>query len=203
MSNGLERVTHLLPGELRVIYRLPLLNPKLLIDVGSAFGEYTDSMRDVCPEAKIFSYDPQAGTPAIGAEDGELNMVLFPSVPDRSSGVKVYTDMITGGPRVERVVPLKRLDTLHPDVEIDFLKIDVEGMEWDVLEGLGKLRPKLVQFEHGWADRYAGHGVSQFMDFFRSWNYVTRELDFENFGDAEDTYYNYLAGPSELVRKFF
>jgi len=195
-------MSNLLPGELRVISRLPLLEPKVLVDVGSSFEEYSLAMQEVCPLAQIYSFDPQSGTPAIGKENGTLEMTLYPTAPARGSGVKAYTDNVSG-PFLKRIVPLCRLDTLLPGVQIDFLKADVEGMEWDVLQGLGSLRPRLIQFEYSWATEFTGKSWDDFKKFFQGWGYVMRELDFVGSEDAQSCFYNFLAGPNSLVEKFF
>jgi hypothetical protein len=192
----------LLPGELRVISRLPLLQPQLIIDVGSSYGHYSTLVEAACPFATVEGFDPQNGDSAIGATNGELELVIYPTCPQRSSGVKAYTDKVEGF-SVKRTVPLRRLDNLFYGRQIDFLKADVEGMEWDVMMGLGTLRPRLVQFEYGWAGEFAGVLSDDFRRLFASWGYVMRELDFVGTEDAKSCYYNYLAGPNSVVEKFF
>jgi len=186
----------LLAGELRVIDRLGLLDPKLMVDVGSCFGEHGILLRPKYPELRVLEFDPQNGTCALGAEDGELELSVFPYVPERSSGAKKYLEQLQADLVVHRKVPMFRLDSFFTE-EIDFLKVDVEGMEMDVLLGLGDLRPSLVQFEFGFANTMAGLSLADFYRFFRPWGYEVLQLDWEG------NYGNWLAAPPALLKKFF
>lgn len=184
----------LLPGEIALIPHLAVLHPQLLVDVGSGFEEYTNLLRQHFPSAEVHSFDPQSGTPAIGGRDGEVVFRVFPGCPQRSTGASNYRDQIEGFSLV-RKVPVRRLDTLFPGRQIDFLKIDVEGMEWDVLEGLGVLRPTLVQFEYGFATELEGHPLTHFGALFHSWGYTIQQIDWDaNYG-------NWLAGTPETLSK--
>jgi FkbM family methyltransferase len=78
---------------------------------------------------------------AIGNEDTEREFYFKPGNPTNSSFDPAF--YLPADPEVEaRVVPVRRLDTLLRDGVIpvvDFLKIDVEGFEADVLRGAGEL----------------------------------------------------------------
>lgn len=81
---------------------------------------------------------------AVGASDGEL--VLYESTDSGlTTAIAEYAARheAAGRAMVERTVPMKRLDTIldkHAPEEMHFLKIDVEGMEKEVLAGLSLAR---------------------------------------------------------------
>ena len=64
---------------------------------------------------------------ALGNESGHCSVEFY--VPDNPGGAVLKTD--DGGE-----IPLTSGDSLFSDKQIDFIKIDVEGMEKEVIEGL-------------------------------------------------------------------
>lgn len=86
-----------------------------------------------------------------------------------------------------RVVPQVRLDDLiGPDEHVDMIKIDTEGYEWQVLEGLsGSIdagRVDNVFLEFGRHQGHLGQTFEQFFDFFhaRGWR-VYRQMVGRNY----------------------
>jgi len=186
----------LLPGELELIARLGVLNPKIVVDVGAGWGEYTQTVKQFYHQIQIASFDPQSGTPAIGDEDGELELLVFPHVPYRTTGCARYKASLEPTFSFTRKVPLRRLDSLFSE-QIDLLKIDVEGMEMEVLRGLGQLRPTIIQFEFGFANTCQGLTLGEFANFFTPWGYDLFQLDWDS------TYGNFLAATAESIKALY
>jgi FkbM family methyltransferase len=87
----------------------------------------------------------------------------------------------------------------EPDSRIDGIKIDVQGMEIDVLQGMADLvkryRPKLL------IELHAGVSRSQFLDVIASLGYMTRGLPLEPLPDESDPVYadrTYLFQPKGI-----
>lgn len=81
---------------------------------------------------------------AVGDRDGEVVLTVREDDPDQSFVSDDATDGVT--------VPMRSLDSIlaeHSPARIDFLKIDVEGHEKAVLEGidLTRWRPKVIVIE--------------------------------------------------------
>lgn len=91
---------------------------------------------------------------AAGAENGELTLFDVPSVPGWASAdpAVAAAHARDGHPVVEHVVPVRTLDAIcaeHVSHEIHFLKIDVEGLEEQVLRGIdfARWRPWVLVIE--------------------------------------------------------
>ncbi len=119
---------------------------KTFIDVGANMGLISRSVRLHSPDCKIFCFEPLeenaalcrlnnpdvvVETCAVGDKDGSTEL-LVDSCGFMASSIKF------GYAQQPRKVPLITLDGYFksmPDLKIDLIKIDVEGMELNVLEG--------------------------------------------------------------------
>jgi FkbM family methyltransferase len=156
-------------GEGRVLRKLALTGPKIIFDVGANTGDYAQLAGQICPAADIHSFEPlpatfeilKKGLPTaprfhlnnfgLGASEqviqlhhqgaGDVQATAFPfesSAPGRITSVRI----IRGDAYAKSAGVTK----------VDFLKIDVEGMELEVMKGFGDfLRTSVdcLQFEYG------------------------------------------------------
>ena len=69
--------------------------------------------------------------------------------------------------RIE-VVKLDSFFQAFDDVSIDFIKIDTEGFEWEVLSGAKDIikihKPKLIQIEFNWHQLFRSHTLYSFSE---------------------------------------
>jgi len=145
---------------------------------------------------------------ALSRESQVAEFNYIPNLPEES-GLK-QRHIYNGTPEafVKIRVPVKRIDDLVPhDFQIDFIKMDVEGAELDVLEGavevLGRCKP-IVAFECGAASFLGYHNNPEnIWKIFDVRGYavysITGELmnSVERFIQAshEQKYWDYLAFP--------
>lgn len=150
--------------------------PKTIIDVGVGYG--TPELYDAFPEARLILVEPlEEYLPsiraicsgrnvvhhavALGANDDELEINVEPQERLKSSFLSRTRESATGHLPSRRKVPVRRLDGLLSDIEIDkpiALKIDVEGFELEVLRGAPQTlkRVDCVIIETSIARRFEG-----------------------------------------------
>jgi FkbM family methyltransferase len=139
-------------AELRELKR----KPKVIYDLGANIGIASLSLATVCPEARIYGFEPIPANYEICSQNYSnlTNAQALNCAVGSSSGTMAFevTDDPRGGhlainTSVKPVNSTKRIEvavwTIADLVEIqglappDFLKVDVEGAELDVLHGLG------------------------------------------------------------------
>lgn len=146
-------------------------NP-IIFDIGSNIGTFTSWMAKAFPNGKIYSFEPQrlvfqmiCGNMAINNLDnvyifnmaiGNENKVLEFDEPDYFQNVDYGTfslkkEVLEKKSKYKNVVDMMTLDSFVDKYKInniDFIKIDAEGMDLDVLLGasetLKKLKPSIL-----------------------------------------------------------
>jgi len=138
------------------------------IDVGCHKGEILDDILKLAPKGKHYGFEPipvmfdnlqrnykgkaEILPYALSNKDGESTFQFVKNAP-AYSGINKRKYAVEHADIEEIKVELKKLDKLiSKDIKIDFIKIDVEGGEFDVLRGAVELlkrdRPYVV-FEFG------------------------------------------------------
>ena len=181
----------------------------VFVDVGANFGWFTTlALSLVGKSGHVFAFEPSpvafstlkcafAGYPnvtlvnaAVGREPGELTLYLPNTGPVHSPSAFESA----GDFRGERV-PVVSLDTCealkHAPV-IDMVKIDVEGSEPDVLEGMAKLvaagrvRRVLCEFNSWWLNANKGTTVEGLAKRFSEMGFQVEECTPWSRGPASD-----------------
>jgi FkbM family methyltransferase len=152
--------------------RLPAIKNGVLFDVGANHGSYTRFLRRLSPGSRIHAFEPHPKTFASLQQRaaGPLVTLVNMAVSDRSGTVQLYDfaedDGSTQASLAQASVGLFDPDTISHTVEattidaymaqagidtIDFLKIDTEGFDINVLRGakgaLDRGAIKAIQFE--------------------------------------------------------
>lgn len=138
------------------------------IDIGSHKGEILNKILSLCPKGKHFAFEPVPEFYANLTDAFKLKAKVFPCAlsdfcgestfkyvknAPAYSGLKMRRYDISN-PIIEDIkVEVNTLDSMIPeDQKIDFIKIDVEGGEFNVLRGGEKLLKKnkpIIIFECG------------------------------------------------------
>jgi len=149
-------------------------NSYIVFDVGANRGDYTKLILEKIPDAQIFSFEPHPITYkilsqnliklkkvrlfncALSSEKGCLELYDYKS-QDGSSHASLNAEVFTVAHNSETVSHKVEVSTVDLICEknniekIDFLKIDVEGYELDVLKGskymIDNDKVKFIQFE--------------------------------------------------------
>lgn len=134
-------------------------NPRVCFDVGANVGNYTRMLLKYC-EATIYAIEPTRTSfealknikdprvIAIKAAAADFNgeSIIY-SKGDKDEKASLDIKVRGGNEEHVTVVTVEALAKKYSINEIDFIKVDTEGYEREVLKGLGAHRPKFIQFE--------------------------------------------------------
>lgn len=147
--------------------------PTIILDIGANKGEYSQILCQKFPTAKVYAFEPsQTNIEHLENQFKSTSMFhLYPYALSQEEGqTTLYSDTAGSGMAslmqrdlshleldftVTEPVQTKRFETIWTqDLNqsmIDFVKIDVEGYELDVLLGFGKALyvTNVIQFEFG------------------------------------------------------
>ena len=174
------------------------------IDVGCHEGEMLKFMLELAPSGTHFAFEPLPEYAKALQITFEKVNVIFSALADKNgktsfkfvknapaySGIKERKYKVEKPDIIDIEVEVRRLDdVLPPDYQVDFIKIDVEGGEFDVLRGaiqtLKKYKPTVV-FESGLgASEYYGTIPEELFEFFNNLDYKLYTL-----GDFVDEKHN-------------
>jgi FkbM family methyltransferase len=166
-------------------------NVSLVFDVGANVGQYRKELRNLGYRGRIVSFEPVAEAhlrlqklaardpnwtiaprTAIGSEEGVISIKV--------SANSVFSSVLPGANLLSRMdansavaheeqVPLVTLNSLAPQYmnpdDVAFLKVDVQGFEYEVLHGADKFLDDLcgVQLELSLVPLYQGEKPFRFM----------------------------------------
>lgn len=129
---------------------LHYLNPGSILDIGANVGSFSKEAKEVWPMAAIFMIEAnpecapmlkETGLPyviSLLAEDRKQVIFYQRKCGGTSTGDSIYreaTDWYSDENLVETPMVTERLDSLLKGEEFDFLKIDTQGAELDILKG--------------------------------------------------------------------
>lgn len=212
-------------GERWLLERLGREPIRTVLDVGANVGSWSLMAADLLPEASIYALEVVPGTAAklrarvgqhqriksfdlgLAAETGTLTMQYHEAASTHATFTEYPHSW--AGERIE--CPVMRGDeflTREGIGRLDFLKLDVEGAEHLVLQGLdqhlsqGKVR--FVQFEYGRVNILTHFLLRDFYQLFQGYGYAVGKIypDYVEFrdydlGDEDFLGPNYLACHTE------
>ena len=132
-----------------------LVKPDMnVIDVGAHIGYYTKNFSHLTgPAGRVFAIEPSPENFGVLVDNlkswGRNNVTAYNNAAsDRSGMVNLHISpghsnhsLVAGYTPAEKTIPIQalRLDDLLPEQKIDFIKIDVEGYEPHVINGMRNL----------------------------------------------------------------
>lgn len=173
------------------------MNIRIIFDIGANDGGYATEVRTYFPKAKIFAFEPHPLTfQALKETSNRNNLTSYNYAVGGTNGKLLLWDFADDA-ELKYTQPSSTLASVHRDViedfhkqkaqsftvkqitidsfikkndikEIDFLKIDTEGSEYDVLlgasEAIKKNKIHIIQFEFNEMNAYSKRFFKDFID---------------------------------------
>jgi len=195
-------MSDLIRGEIETIKHC-IKDGDIVFDVGAHHGEWTNEVRKVYRRCVVHAFEPSlksfealcVNQPeyftvpipyAVSCDNGTVDFWEYADVPTLSTIYKRNEhNMKRFGVLDPIVVKVKKISLdsycsaceISRLLQIDFLKIDVEGSELDVLKGAEKLLAtnniKYIQFEYGGCFPDAGITLKEVYLYLKSFGYKT------------------------------
>lgn len=165
-------------------------NPKVIIDIGANIGTYSVLMSTEFPKAHIYSFEPDPRTFELLESNIRLNQchnVEFfrLGVSGKSGYVNFYSSPITGTSSVIRssnqgkvrsvrikLITLEEIIKVNKIKHIDILKLDAEGIEFDILLNCQKsILSKISEIFFEYHDHLTTHRHQELVKKLRKFGY--------------------------------
>lgn len=166
--------------------------PTIICDVGANRGAYTAKAMEFAPEARYFLFEPAAVNidhlrqrfksahnvsiipMALSNSPGEATLYAEASGAETGSMARAHEHNSPAANDHLETISTARIDTFWSELTsssqgiVDWVKIDVEGYEFSVLEGFGDkiANTRVVQFEYGARNIDTHTNLRDFWDFF-------------------------------------
>ena len=185
-------------GELTILKKIAKLNPLTVMDGGANTGDYSLAISQCIPECKIYSLEPVEGTFQQLVENVKdcqnvipIKKGLFNDNCSREINIfnshahsSLYDiEGLSYNVNQKVVIELVRGDDFmreHQIDHLDFLKLDIEGAEFDALRGfensLKHGNIKAIQFEYGYINISTKKLLIDYYQFFESHNYIMGKI---------------------------
>lgn len=155
-------------GEGRVLKIIAGLGYKVYFDVGANHGEWSEEVLKINPQAVVYAFEASPLTFTflksklgresrvhvnnVGLYSSEGVMNFYQGVDDTQSSLVNSQKQENSKVISVNVTTLDKFVKDHGLTEIDFLKIDTEGADYEILKGgmdIIKSGVKVIQFEYG------------------------------------------------------
>jgi len=181
-------------GEVTVLKKLNQFNPGVIIDGGANVGNYVKLINKHCPNARVYSFEPVPNTfnklkssvstnqnnvlvnKGLFKDNCTTSINVFPS--DEHASI-FDISAVSQQPTNTVEIDLVKGDDFASDNninEIFFLKLDLEGAEYDALGGFsGMLKKgaiKVIQFEYGYINIITKKLLIDYYEFFNQYGYT-------------------------------
>jgi FkbM family methyltransferase len=212
-------------GELCIIKKLASTNPSVIIDGGANIGRYSEWLSQYIPGATVYAFEPVQDTFRSLVEKFEkndhfvlVNKGLYKEVAEKqihlssSNTHSTIYQAVGANNNSTASTSIQLMDgdsfcTQHNIAYIDFMKLDIEGAEYDALQGFknmlssGKIR--LIQFEYGYINITTKNLLIDYYRLFEEHGYIVGKLfpKVVEFRPYETKYEDFLGPNFIAVRK--
>ncbi|MBK8492077.1 MAG: FkbM family methyltransferase [Saprospirales bacterium] len=205
-----------------LLRKIAKLNPTVIFDGGANIGKYSLLVNSVIPGCEIHSFEPVTLTFQILKKNIKnfdnitpVNKGLYKenckkeiNIFNSSTHSSIYDIQgLSYAPKEKAEIELIRGDdyvAAHQIAQIDLLKLDVEGAEYEALQGFKNCieakKIRVVQFEYGYINISTKNLLIDFYNFFQSNGYRVGKIfpKIVEFRDYEFKYEDFL-GPNFIA----
>jgi FkbM family methyltransferase len=193
--------------------------PKLCVDIGANRGDYTRSLLQ-STEANIISFEPMdepfaqlcsiqtsyqdrlvCVNKGIGAANGTATIHFSDDASAHASfaeEVKQVSYVKNDKSKLLELITLDSYFSSNPVPQIDFIKIDTEGYESEVLKGgretIQYFKPKFIQIEYNWHQLFRNnslHLISQMLPQYEVYQLLKDRIEKRDPKDALSNIYQF------------
>jgi len=185
-------------GELTLLKKISKINPSIIIDGGANVGDYSLMVTRTIPKCKIYAFEPVKSTfnkltenireyswihpimAGLYKENCSMEINLFKA--DEHSSLYDIQGLPEKSNQKETIKLIRGDDfMIEKNIDaIDFLKLDIEGAEYDALMGFEKCikngKVKAIQFEYGYINITTKKLLIDFYNFFEANDYVVGKI---------------------------
>jgi FkbM family methyltransferase len=199
----------------------------IMVDIGGFTGGWTETARSISGKEDFYIFEPNIENyesikrrfigkekikiinEGLGEVEGEFtyfNLLGSDNIRGMSGFVK--REIYSNYPYEEIKIKISTLDNSIPkDLYIDFIKVDVEGYELNVIKGMKDIlesgRVKFIQFEYGGTYFDAGIKMNDVIEIFDSYGYKVFDYSNSQFRQldsfVDDFNYNNLIATKEIL----
>lgn len=172
--------------------KLLKISPEIVIDCGGNKGIYTEEILRVNPNSQVIIFEPSqvnigvlenkfAGNSkvrliekAVSSQPGELVLYSDAAGSGNASLANRRLEHFDMDFSVREIVTVTTIDSEIESLEIDILKMDIEGFEFEALRGATTVlkNVKVVQFEFGGANIDSRTYFQDFFYFFKDQSFT-------------------------------
>lgn len=186
--------------ETEMVFKEMAKTSKVFFDVGANIGYFSFLVKQMSPQAKVYSFEPLPKNIEAYKKNRELNNFasmelqevcvadkagdtefLIPPSEESGWGRMAHRDLFSGEKIQRSVVTLDQFCENHDITGVDLMKIDVEGYEFKVLQGAQKLietqRPRICIELNEPCLLDTGTSGEEIFQFFKERNYEMFALD--------------------------
>lgn len=209
-------------GELNLLKKIAKTNPEIIFDGGANIGKYSITVRNIIPNAKIFSFEPVEDTFNKLKENTNKISNIFPVnkglfSENCTKNINIFTSNthsslfdiqgINYKPNTASKIELIKGDDFLKDNKIDkidFLKLDLEGAEYEALLGfensIKKGIIKAIQFEYGYINISTKKLLIDYYNLLKKYDFLIgkiypKKVEFRNYNNKHEDFIgpNFLA----------
>lgn len=166
-----------------------LKEPRLIIDVGAGYGDFSLMVARLYPQCRVIAIDPDKRHVDLLRENAAANNLANIEIHHMAVGtrseyvfysgqIKSSGSVLTDDPALlKSVIKANRLDSFFPQQEVNMIKIDCEGAELDILNSIADQKvSNVARYSLEYHNWIVPEEDQQIVDYFNKRSFKTEVL---------------------------